>query len=262
MTAFAHWTAMHAWWIARRTEKESIGKPWAAKSSAPGPLGNPVERKARAESTNSAPAQPATRNAEDEAETAKWEAEKAEPAKATVDTIFAPNDPGWTDATPPPRKRAPVQRSKRPLPDEGGPVTDADVETMKKAYAALPAKASAWATRVMVQGNDAPLPWNKLSVSKTVRRYELYRGVRQVAAYAFADNCDCDSNADEVVRAIVHAVTLDDAALFPTVPPGMVLASLSYLEAIKFSEVASDLAQNRYSLLADSTGVLRLAPVD
>jgi hypothetical protein len=155
-----------------------------------------------------------------------------------------------------------VQRSKRPLPDEGGTVTDADIETMKAAYAALPAKASAWATRVMVQGNDAPLPWNKLSVSKTVRRYELYRGVQIVAKWALGDcDGDCESNADEVVRAIAHAVTLDDAALFPTVPPGMVLASLDYLEAIKFSEVAHDLATNRYSLLADSTGVLRLAPV-
>jgi hypothetical protein len=208
MTAFAHWTAMHAWWIARRTERDPIGKPWAARKNTP-------ENAAMTEALEKAPA----------------------------------------------RKRAPVQRSKQPLPDEGGDVTDADVETMKKAYAALPPKASAWATRVMVQGNDAPLPWNKLSVTKTVRRYELYRGVRMVAAYAFADDCDCDSNADEVVRAIVHAVTLDDAALFPTVPPGMVLASLDYLEAIKFSEVASDLAQNRYSLLADSTGVLRLAPV-
>jgi hypothetical protein len=225
MTAFAHWTAMHAWWIARRTEKDAIGKPWAA-------------RKAVVD------------------------------IDLNVEPRFVDDDgfaivPGTTVTvvTPAPRKRAPVQRSKQPLPDEGGPVTDADIETMKKAYAALPAKASAWATRVMVQGNDAPLPWNKLSVAKTVRRYELYRGVRQVAAYAFADDCDCDSNADEVVRAIVHAVTFDAAALFPTVPPGMVLASLCYLEAIKFSEVASDLAQNRYSLLADSTGVLRLAPV-
>lgn len=27
--AWDHWTAMHAWWVARRTEKVSIGKPWA-----------------------------------------------------------------------------------------------------------------------------------------------------------------------------------------------------------------------------------------
>lgn len=27
--AWDHWTRMHAWWIARRTEAQSIGKPWA-----------------------------------------------------------------------------------------------------------------------------------------------------------------------------------------------------------------------------------------
>lgn len=27
--AFAHWTSMHAWWVARRTEKQAIGRPWA-----------------------------------------------------------------------------------------------------------------------------------------------------------------------------------------------------------------------------------------
>jgi len=219
MTAFAHWTAMHAWWVARRTERDAIGKPW-----------------------------PARKNSGDG--TAEGSGRKP---SATPITQTAPS--------PEPRKRAPVQRSKRPPPDEGGPVTDADVEAMKKAYAELSPKASAWATRTMVQGNEAPLPWNKLSVVKTVRRFELYRGVRMVAAYAFADDCDCDSNADEVVRAIVHAVTLDDAALFPTVPPGMVLASLDWYLAGKFAEVAYDLASNRYSLLADSTGVLRLAPV-
>jgi hypothetical protein len=247
VTAFAHWTAMHAWWIARRTERDAIGKPWAAKSSAPGPLGNPVERKAGAESTNSAPAQPATRNAEDEAETAKWEAEKAEPAKATVDTIFAPNDPGWTDATPPPRKRAPVQRSKRPLPDEGGPVTDADVETMKKAYAALPVKASAWATRVMVQGNDAPLPWNKLSVTKTVRRYELYRGVRYLALWG--DGADL---LDEIVLAICgqHNDT----------PPGAALAALDADQAKQFADIASDIANDVTTPYGDD-GTLQLTTV-
>lgn len=27
--AKAHWERMHAWWVARRTEREAIGKPWA-----------------------------------------------------------------------------------------------------------------------------------------------------------------------------------------------------------------------------------------
>jgi hypothetical protein len=31
MTAFAHWTAMHAWWCARRTERDAIGRAWPPK---------------------------------------------------------------------------------------------------------------------------------------------------------------------------------------------------------------------------------------
>jgi hypothetical protein len=205
VTAFAHWTAMHAWWVARRTERDAIGKPWPAK--APSVLKLAQERMA-------------------------------------------------ADAV-----RGPLDFSKvRILPAEGGPVTDADVETMKKTWAAMSVKASAWATRTMIQGNDAPLPWNKLSVVKTVRRYELYRGVQQVARYVFTNDCDCDSNADDVVRAIVHAVTLRD--IEPDIHPGLLLATLNAEQAAKFAEVAHDLASNRYSLLADSTGVLRIAPVD
>jgi hypothetical protein len=225
MTAFAHWTAMHAWWVARRSERDAIGKPWPArKNAAPGNCG-PVERQVEGAAT------PSTEPSVLELAQQRMAADAARPT-----------------ATP------------RALPDEGGPVTDADVETMKKTWAAMSEKASAWATRTMIQGNTAPLPWNKLSVVKTVRRYELYRGVQMVARYVFTDDCDCDSNADDVVRSIVHAVTLRD--IEPDIPPGLLLATLNAEQAAKFAEVAHDLAQNRYSLLADSTGVLRLAPVD
>lgn len=42
--AYEHWTAMHAWWVARRSEREPIGKPWAPRKqstvepSAPAPV--------------------------------------------------------------------------------------------------------------------------------------------------------------------------------------------------------------------------------
>jgi hypothetical protein len=197
MTAFAHWTAMHAWWIARRTERDAIGKPWAAR--------------------------------------------KIESGEApTTSNTVAP-----TPAEP--RKRAPVQRSKRPLPDEGGPVTDADVETMKTAYAKLPATASAWATRVMVQGNDAPLPWNKLSVTKTVRRYELYRGVRYLALWG--DGADL---LDEIVLAICGQHN-------PT-PPGAALAALDADQAKQFADIASDIANDVTTPYGDD-GTLQLTTV-
>lgn len=31
--ATTHWRAMHSWWVARRTERESLGKPWAPRAA-------------------------------------------------------------------------------------------------------------------------------------------------------------------------------------------------------------------------------------
>lgn len=34
---FAHWSALHAWWVARRDERKAVGRPWAPKGSADAP---------------------------------------------------------------------------------------------------------------------------------------------------------------------------------------------------------------------------------
>jgi hypothetical protein len=246
MTAFAHWTAMHAWWIARRTERDPIGKPWAARATA-----------------YRLPANTLDANGEEHPHAGCLIVDGVciEPGEApTTSNTVAP-----TPAEP--RKRAPVQRSKRPLPDEGGPVTDADIETMKKAFKALPQPHRTWIAALIDDGKNGRLEWGALftdPAARTVRRYELYRGVRTLAAYIFPDTTECEpcivEGANQTVNAIAAAIVNEE--INPGDNAGRVLASLDYLEAIKFSEVAHDLATNRYSLLADSTGVLRLAPVD
>lgn len=38
---FEHFTALHSWWVARRSEKDSIGKPWAPRGAAPAAVETP-----------------------------------------------------------------------------------------------------------------------------------------------------------------------------------------------------------------------------
>jgi hypothetical protein len=97
----------------------------------------------------------------------------------------------------------------------------------------------------------------------TVRRFELYRGVLALAEWlVLTEDMDDHGEPDDVIRAIVHAVTLDDAALLPTIPPGQVLGMLNADEAARFALVADDLIHDRYTLVADeATGTLRLNAV-
>jgi hypothetical protein len=55
--AFEHWQAMHAWWVARRTEKQSIGRAWAPRKAeeCPTPTSTPATSADTPESTTTAP---------------------------------------------------------------------------------------------------------------------------------------------------------------------------------------------------------------
>lgn len=70
------------------------------------------------------------------------------------------------------------------------------------------------------------------------------------------------SDPDDVVRAIGHLVTGDDAALWPTTKPGELLASLGAVEAACFASLATDLTNDRYLAVVDAEdGTLRLVAV-
>lgn len=66
---------------------------------------------------------------------------------------------------------------------------------------------------------------------------------------------------DDVVRAIGHLVTGDDAALCPTTKPGELLASLSWSDARRFALAAEDLAHDLYLAVVGEDGTLRLEAV-
>ncbi len=153
MTAFDHWAAMHAWWVARRTERETIGKPWPPK---------------------------AAQQIEPEMEPASTGLE-SKPSTATPTTADAAPSP----APRPARKRTLPPARPKP-PDEGGTVTAADIEALERHYHALPDNAKTWTGNLIKAGRNR-FDW-RIRGNPTARRYELYRGVILLAEAELCDN--------------------------------------------------------------------------
>jgi hypothetical protein len=268
--AFTHWESLVAWWVARRNESATIGRKHPPRKQQQLESGE-VSGTAATEKQPKAPTPPPTEpDLNDSVPTALawWVARRTE--SATIGRKHPPRKaPSVLDLAQQrmnddqQRNLAPTTQVQDPAPnvaapDEGGAVTDADIDVMKKAYAKLPPAASAWATTIMRQGNNGH-PWNKLSVNKTVRRYELYRGVKTLAEWGGGAE-----TTDEIIRAIVHAVraiNTDTDEPDPTIPPGQLLGTLGYGDATKFAQLAYDLATERYSLVYDDNGTPRLQAV-
>lgn len=66
---------------------------------------------------------------------------------------------------------------------------------------------------------------------------------------------------DDIVRAIVHQLTGEDAALFPTTTPGVALGLLDACGAAQFASIAQDLTNDRLGVVYDADGRCRLEPV-
>lgn len=66
---------------------------------------------------------------------------------------------------------------------------------------------------------------------------------------------------DDIVRAVVHQLTGEDAALFPTTTPGVALGLLDVDDAERFAAVAQDLTQGRVAVVYGDDGRCRLESV-
>lgn len=184
--AFAHWEAMHAWWVARRAEREAIGRPWAPRKAA-----QPQNAMSRAE-------------------------------------VVAVLGYGH---------------------DEGGPVDPVMFDDLAKIHATLPADTKTWFVGVIHEASRASVDF-RAHYTKTLRRYELYRGLLLLAGNGDA--------VDDVVRALV-ALTLDsDAPLSPHVTTGHTVGAMSATQAALFAQHAVDYVDGRLSATVHLDGHLRL----
>lgn len=117
--------------------------------------------------------------------------------------------------------------------DEGDPVTPADFAVLEAAYNKVDADGQRWFQRIVKESAQASVPFGAHH-NKTVRRYELYRGLIALAA-------DGNFARDEVVRGLVSTVLDTEAALFPTLTVGHVVGVMSADEAKRFALLCDEL---------------------
>lgn len=215
MTAFDHWTAMHAWWVARRTERDGIGRAWPPKAAKDeSGTGNTA-------STGLASKPPTAQVTADAASPSPTPTLKFAKERMTQDRMrdIARN----------------VTITTQP-PDEGGEVLSSDVAALAGRFDKLSEPAKNWFKTLVAAGMTSH-PWH-IKGHQTVRRYELYRGV---LALAQAEYCD-----DDYIKAIVAAIT---NTYHPDKAAGAALGELGYAEAADFATVAHDLITEKYLII-------------
>lgn len=281
MTAFAHWTAMHAWWCARRTEREAIGRAWPPKAAAASPPPADPCPAGRTDRHQCDCIEPELRRKllldrykalGPEAQTAykalgidKNDLDAVQAALNQIEsdefqgTLDVPGEPvpleigsGGTTAVaaaPPTRKRAPVRKAKQKK-DPGEGITDlvAEADKVRARYTLLGPEGKAWIKRLVEEG-DVGAPW-RLSDATTVRNVDLYRGVIVLAGWPTTD--------DDIIRSIAANIT---GTYSPDTPAGAVLGGLTDEQANLFAAIAADITIDHYDIVPDqSSGGYRITP--
>lgn len=133
-----------------------------------------------------------------------------------------------------------------PPPDEGAPVSEADVLELSIRYEKLTPEAKAWTGALVAQGNQGHT-W-RIRNKPTERRYWIYRGVLDLAEWS-------NGGADDIVRAIVAAIRPTENIDFTTVPPGLAIGLLDAEQAAyEFASTASAVAADKFALVYNEDG--------
>ena len=157
----------------------------------------------------------------------------ASPAAMPAFDEPAPVAPAVTEA---PRTLTPAEQvaqfEPRRHPDEGADIDEASVEALRSAAGALTGEAKALVGATVQESIQAGLSLH-MSERRTVRRYEVMRGV-----VAIAHELD---DQRETLRCIA-AVILGDVAHFPSVSVGHVLGAMTADEATQFARLCDQYA--------------------
>lgn len=163
-----HWSALHSWWVARRNERDAVGRPWAPHKSSPG--GDIPALSGDAETTGTTVTRPAPttpprtarRGGKDSLADASNRASAQHRAAAP-----AASSRGVAES---PRATA------ADIDDEGGPADDAAIAELGRQFKALDDKRRAWIDTVVVEAREAEAPIT-LHGARTLRRYHIARGL-------------------------------------------------------------------------------------
>ena len=233
--AFEHFTAMHAWWVARRTERRSIGKPWTAETGQ-GPDRRDILR-AKYESLD------------DTAQAAYAALGVDRDDLDAVEAGLRSVDPFWQHSEPVPLPQVnDVPAPKREAPEEGADVAESDVTVVRQHAERLDEHQRAWIGAIVTETKQAHASIH-LSERPTVRRFEVARGLIAFAREYIDGGQDAEArqSADDLLRACV-ALAVGDDAWREGASLGAVVALLSAHDAAFFAQAVADLADRRLTL--------------
>jgi hypothetical protein len=159
--------------------------------------------------------------------------------------------------SPPP----PTQTHSDPI-DEGPDIGDVDLAPLGRIFDALSEDAADWFADLIAQGRGTHSWEMRAGFHRTLRRYEIYRGLIHLAASDVFREIGADAVNETVLEPIIWAASgHDDAVLFANVNPGVALGALNVAQAQTFSMLVDDLlASRRQTIIDEHTGRWRLDP--
>jgi hypothetical protein len=265
--AHRHWCSLHAWWVARRDEREPIGRPWAPKAAKATPVVERFDRsmvveRVRALVTAGHGERLALRwpaGVPGLAETDGHSEDQLEQILGVVRAVeddtsaqFHPADmvPATTvlaiDAV-----REVVASIPPPPPAEGATLATGDVDTIASELATLTdlqrAAIGAIAAEAHADGRSISLVQRP-----SIRRFGIAR-----ALIALARSCDLD---DDATRGLLALVMDDAAAEWPTLPLGAVIGALTIDEAARLAELAPLIGTSALELTIHEDGRFEFIP--
>jgi hypothetical protein len=113
-------------------------------------------------------------------------------------------------------------------PDEGGTVSDDDTKLLRGRFDSLEATQRAWIAGLVRQAKRHHCGFHMYE-QRTVRRYEIYRGLILLAQE------DC---VDDDVRVLVGSVMDSDVPHWPEIATGHAVGALDHIGAAEFARLA------------------------
>lgn len=253
---FAHWTALHAWWVARQAERAPVGRPLAPRKAPLDPAGEQLADSttevapslggeiveggeptglvhALGPSGAAPPSTPFAGEVEGAACTPSPALNSTRDGASLVDSDGGSiGQPVPAVAGPDPSRLALVDArgtlSDNPL--QGADLSDGEAygelwDRMQVEFNALPAEARSWRAALVTEAQRRGVPFH-VQECRSERAYHINKGL---IALATAGQCD-----DEIVRHLLGPI-VGDVAYFVGVGVGHVVGSLGATEAERFA---------------------------
>lgn len=133
--------------------------------------------------------------------------------------------------------------------DEGRTLEPDSFVPLEALHASLPTEAQNWFHGIVAEADRASVPFRGRH-TKTLRRYELYRGLLLLAQGG--------GDADEIVRALVALALDTDAPLYPCITTGHAVGAMGATEAEKFAGLCVDYVDGGLTASFHDDGLMRL----